>query len=519
MAIWAGQGSVHPITSAENSLSVPQRSGLSKTLILTGMQCPRALWLKKNPPPMEIPVPPDLEARFSAGSEVGRLAQQLFPGGIEVPYQGLSIAEQLDRTRELVAAGTPVIYEASFEHNGVFVKVDILVRAGGGWDLYEVKMGTAVKEVNCLDVAVQLLVLHGCGIEIGRVYLTHIDNSYLRRGAVEVDRLFASEDLSAAAGARQAALPAMIAELRGILADAREPEIDIGPHCHQPYDCEFIPWCWRHLPEESVFTLSGRLADKFALYYDGCLALSEVPLDRLKEKQRFEAEMTLRRGDYVDRAGLQAFLDTLWHPLCHLDFETFSTPIPPFDGLRPYQQVPFQFSLHLQDCREAEPAHSEFLAEPGEDPRRELAERLLAAIPPEACLLTYNQAFEKGILQDLAAAFPDLAGEIHHRLDNVRDLLVPFRSRLAYRWQMRGSASIKAVLPAMVPELSYEGLAIADGGMAMLAWHEMNASDDPRRIAEIRRDLRAYCRLDTLAMVRILAELYRLAESARRPLR
>lgn len=486
---------------------------LSKSLLLKGIQCPKALYLAKHPPDFIFPPCPEREARYSAGSEVGRLAQGLYPGGVEVPYEGLSIPEQVARTAALIEAGAPVIYEASFVWDGIFVKVDILTKMAGGWEIHEVKMATAVKEVHLEDVAIQHYVLSNRGLSISRSFVVHIDNSYVRQGSLDVNRLFVSEEVTAAVLDRQSMLPSLTGKLRAILAGGREPDIDIGPWCTTPYECDFIPYCWRHIPELSVFDLSGSAADKFALYREGHVRLEDVPLGRLKDKQRFEAEAALRRKDTLHPERLRSFLGSLWYPLCHLDFETFDTPIPPFDGTRPFQKIPFQFSLHIEPQKGVPIEHNEYLASPGGDPRRQLAERLLASIPAGACILTYNQAFEKGVLRELASGFPDLAPAIATHLDNVRDLMLPFKRRDVYRWSMQGSYSIKKVLPAMVSDLSYAGLSIADGQMAMLAWKEMGVSDDPQRIAGLRKALLDYCRLDTWAMVRILEELRRLAGS------
>jgi hypothetical protein len=490
-------------------------AGLSKSLLLKGMQCPRALWLSKHPPAFTFPADPAKEARFAAGTEVGLLAQQLFPGGTEVPFAGLTIPGQIARTRELIEAGAAVIYEAAFEYDGIFVKADILVRCGDAWEVYEVKSSTEVKAVYLDDVAIQHYVLHHAGLSVAKLFVVHVDTGYVRRGALEVERLFARREVTAEALARQAGLPALISRLRVTLAGSGEPAIDIGVQCHDPYPCDFIPWCWRHLPEDSVFDLSGYRKEKFALYYDGCVRLADVPPERLGARQRFEALATLNRQDHLDPAALRAFLQGLWHPLCHLDFETFASAIPLYDDIRPYQQIPFQYSLHRQAAPGATIEHRAYLAGPGYDPRRELAEQLLAEIPEGACILTYNQSFELGVLRQLAELFPDLAAALQARIANVRDLMTPFRSRAVYRWPMQGSYSIKKVLPALVPELSYQGLAVADGTAAMLAYQEMCATRDPQRLAEIRRGLLEYCELDTWGMVRILEELGKLARRER----
>lgn len=490
-------------------------SGLSKTLILKGLQCPRALWLTRNPPAFEFPPQPELEAKFRAGTEVGQLAQQLFPGGIEVPYEGLSVPAQLARTRELINSGAAVIYEASFSFSAIFVKVDVLVREDDAWQIHEVKMGTSVKEVNLDDVAIQHYVLSGCGLKVSRSFLVHIDNSYVRQGEIEVDKLFHSEEVSTKVAARQQSMPEIVMELRETLKQHNEPDIAIGPWCSDPYECDFIPWCWRHIPENSIFSLRGNGVNKFDLYRRDILHFADIPLVELNARQRQQVEATLKQEDVFKLAGVRDFLDSLWYPLCHLDFETFNTPIPKFDGTRPYQQVPFQYSIHLQTEEGVETQHFAYLAQPGVDPRRALCEQLLAAIPAEACVLAYNQSFEKGVLRELAVQFPDLTGEINQRIENIRDLMVPFRRRDVYRWRMNGSYSIKEVLPAMVPELSYAGMEIADGVAAMQAYHDMCAMEPGEELERLRTAMLEYCRMDTLAMVRILGELKRLVAENR----
>jgi hypothetical protein len=411
-----------------------------------------------------------------------------------------------------MAAGQGVIYEASFEFSGVFVKVDILVRNGLGWDIYEVKSGTKVKDENLWDVAVQHYVLGQAGLSINQAYLTHIDNSYVRRGDIDVHRLFHSEKVTAESLVRQAQVPQIISSLKMVLRGS-EPDTDIGPHCSSPYECDYKPYCWQHIPESSVFNLAGRGINKFDCYYQGLISYDQLPLEQLNDKQRQQVLATLNQQDSVNREAVNSFLEELWYPLCHLDFETFQSAVPLFDDIRPYQQVPFQYSIHLQHSKNAEVGHCDYLAYPGYDPRRELAEKLIADIPENACILTYNKSFEIGVMKNLAEFFSDLATDINIRISNIRDLMDPFRKRDIYRWQLEGSYSIKKVLPAMVPELTYTGLDIADGGAAMQAYHDMTATTDERQLSEIRQNLLNYCEMDTWAMVKILDKLKTLVET------
>lgn len=423
-----------------------------------------------------------------------------------MPFSGLSVTEQIAKTRELIDAGADVIYEASFAFNGIFIKADILVRNGDVWEIHEVKMSTQVKAPNLDDAAIQYYVITNSGLSVSKVFLVHINNQYVRQGEIDVQQLFTSEDLTQQALACQESLPGIVSDLRNAL-QGDEPAIDIGPYCSTPYDCEFVPYCWQHIPEDSIFSLRGRGINKFNYYNTGIIRLEDLSLDKLNDAQRFQTIAAVNKKDTTEPSGVKDFLDSLWYPLCHLDFETFDTPIPPFGGTRPYQKIPFQYSLHIQVDEGAEPSHYEYLAEPNKDPRRELAEKLLMEIPEDACVLTYNQVFEKGVLKNLAEACPDLANAINRRIANIRDLMVPFKKRHIYRWQMRGSYSIKEVLSVMVPDLSYDELSVSDGMMAMRVYNEMCKTDDPEKITELRQGLLEYCRLDTLAMVRILGEL------------
>lgn len=479
---------------------------LSKSLFTRGHQCHKSLWLHKHRPELKDAVDEALQARFDSGHEVGVLAQGLFPGGVEVPYDGLTHPAQLAMTRKLLDAGQETIYEATFQHDGVFVKVDILHRGAAGWGMFEVKGSTNVEEVHRFDAALQLYVLVGAGLNVAKVAIVHIDNTYTRRGDLEVQKLFKAVDITADVREMQPNIVSEIADMRAML-DEEIPTIDIGPQCDKPYTCDFHGHCWQHVPEDSVFNLRERGVDKFALYNKGIVRQADIPLDILNAKQRHQVEATLKQCDSLDKAEVRRFLGELWHPLCYLDFETVFPAVPPFDGLRPYQQMPFQYSLHIQAGPGTELEHHEFLAQPDIDPRAELTESLLGLIPEGACLIAWNQKFEKGILRGLAEHFPDRAERIARLLESFRDPMSLFQSRSVYLWQQKGSYSIKAVLPHLVPELSYDGLEVADGDMAMGAYRAMAAAGDPQELARIRQALLEYCSLDTMAMVRIVEKL------------
>jgi len=488
------------------------RTGLSKGLYVRGLQCPKSLWLHKYQPELKDSVSDQQQAAFGAGVDVGELACELFPGGTMVPFEGLTIPQQVVKTAEAIAAGEKIIYEASFDHDGIFIKVDILRRGEEGWEVYEVKASTGVKDVHKDDVALQLHVLEGAGLDVSKVCLVRINNSYVREGEVEVDKLFAIEDLTEVARARQDAVVENIDTLREMLVGDL-PDAAIGPQCSSPYECDFRGHCWKDVPANSVFELVGRGIDKFAYYHDGYQTIEALPLEDLNRSQRMQAEMHLSKGARVDQDGISEFLSELWYPLVHLDFETFMSAIPLFDRTRPYQQVPFQYSMYIQRQPDGPIEHMEYLAEPSIDPRPGLIAGLLKHIPQEACVLAYWSSFEESRLKELARDFPIYADGLLNIIEHVRDLIVPFKKRFAYRWTQRGSSSIKKVLPAFVPELSYQGMPIANGGMAMAAYHTMCAETDTKKYNALRGHLLDYCRLDTEAMVRLLDKLHQMVDS------
>ncbi len=478
---------------------------LSKSLFIRGLQCHKSLFLHKYHPELKDEASVEQEARFQAGYEVGNYAKLLFPGGIEIPYDGLTHSEQLEKTKAEIERGISILYEAAFSYNGVFVKVDILHKDKDGWAIYEVKSSTAIKPVHLDDIAIQYHAVVGSGMAVSRAHLVYINNKYVRNGEIEPSKLFTIADVTPIAEEKQGFVAQKISALQSMLAGSM-PDIGIGKQCDNPYPCDFKGNCWQHIPEDSVFDLKRKGVDKFELYRQRIVEMKDIPLEILNRNQRIQTEAFLQKSEVIDRDAIRAFLDSLWYPMYFLDFETIYTPIPFYDGVSPYQQVPFQYSLHSLQNAEAELRHSEFLASPKEDPRQLLLTQLLGEIPANACIISYTD-FETKRLRELSQWFPERKAELDRLVGNVRDLAQPFKQMAYYHWKMNGSYSIKAVLPCLLPDMGYYGLEIRDGGMAVDAYLRMRASDNPDEVDKIRRALLEYCKLDTMAMVRILEKL------------
>ena len=485
---------------------------LSKSLYIRGLQCEKSLWLKKKKP--EVLQAPDdgAQAVFDAGTSVGELACELFSGGERIEYTG-DFNAQIAKTKELIEHGTKVIYEATFCFDGILVMVDILCVGDDGLVINEVKSSTSVKEVYINDSAIQYYVLSSLGYKVSAVNIIYIDNSYVRGEKLELEKFFHAEDVTEQVKQKQADIPQILSKFEEILSKNIEPDIDIGTHCSNPYACDAWEYCWRKqrgIPEYSIFDISRLKSDKkFELYKSGIVKFEDIKdLDKFNASQQIQIRSELSKEQIIDKEAIKEFLNTLSYPLYHLDFETFQQAVPQFIGLRPYEQIPFQFSIHKDDGK-GNLEHFEFLAEVGADPRYELALNLIKFIPQDACVLAYNMSFEKGVIRRLAEICPQISNELMVIHDNIKDLMAPFASKSYYHPKMQGSYSIKYVLPALVPEFesAYKDLNLINhGGEAMQAYAAMASMNETQRDV-YKKALLAYCRLDTLAMVKVLEKL------------
>jgi len=483
----------------------------SKTSFLKGLQCEKQLYLYKYHYDWADEISEDKEAIFARGHEVGRLAQNLFPNATNASFDDAKkIPQQIKLTKELIQEGEKVIYEAAFHYDEVLVIADIIVKnKANKWNIYEVKSSTEVKEVHGLDAAIQYYVVSNCGLDIEDISIVYINNKYVRNGELDINELFAIESVKYIVSAKQSFIKNEVKRFKSLLNKKQIPAIDIGLHCSDPYDCSFLGYCWKHVPEYSIFDIGNlRSIKKFDLYKNGILKLEDIPDDfPLNANQRLEVDCYLNGKTYIDKESIKEFLRTISYPLYYLDFETFNPAIPLFDGSRPYQKIPFQYSLHYQKSTNSRLEHYEFLAEANGDPRQLLLEKLLEDTEKEGDIVIFNRAFEPAVLGELAEYFPKYKKQIDNRLSRMKDLMEMFQKKHYYSPEMKGSYSIKAVLPALVPEMSYDDLEIADGGTASKAFESLYFEQDEKRKKEIREQLIKYCEMDTMAMVRILLKM------------
>lgn len=497
---------------------------MSKSRYTAGCQCPKRLWLQVNKPELAEVEAID-EAKQAEGNAIGDLAMGWFGDFTEVELTTDDFGKMVERTRELIEGGCENICEATFSVDGLFCSVDILHRLGNGaWEVAEVKSSSKVKPYQIEDLAFQCAVLTKAGLEVEKAGILHVNSSYVRGKELDLHGFMVLEDLSEEVLTED--------KLRSVAADAvrmgkeaessDEPAVKPGPCCDSPHACPFKGYCMGDMPSPNVLDIWHITKKKaWGLIDKGIVSFDDVASDpkalgslNLRQQLQVKAATGLMEPVRVDKAEVKEYLDGLEYPLYLLDFETFQPGIPLFEGSKPYQQIPSQYSLHVlksaydfENRSKEKVEHHEFLGKEGTDPRRELAESLVRDIPLGACSMAYNMGFEKMVIKQLAESFPDLAEHLMDIHDRMVDLLDPFKNAWVYLGAMGKSNSIKYVLPACYPddpELDYHRLeGIHNGAEAMAAFKDL-ANHSPEEIAVIRENLLRYCELDTFAMAKVL---------------
>ena len=493
-----------------------RRFGLSKSRITAFEQCPKRLWLSVHRPEL-AEQDESAEARFATGHEVGAIACALLPDGVMVEAEP-DLAAALATTRALLDHGHDrPIFEATLQHDGVLVRIDVLEPDDfGGWRMAEIKSSTKVKDYHFGDLATQVWVARNAGVPISSAAIRHVDSSFVLTREGEFDGLFADTDLMADAGPIIATRGEVVAAARVTLAGA-EPTTAPGAHCDAPFTCEFAGYCHATLPPGPEWPVTalphGGGKRWLAQGVDDLFALNPAALTNAMHQRVHRA--TVSGEIYHDAEGARAAMADWAFPRTWLDFETIGFAVPRWIGTRPYQQVPFQFSAHVE-AADGTIVHRELLSLDGADPRRVCAEALVALVPATGAVIGYNASFEKARILELAAAFPHLAIQLEAMAARVVDLLPVTRANWYHRDQ-RGSWSIKAVLPTIAAEMDYASLEVKDGGSAQEAYVEAIAAGctDERRSA-LDAALRAYCGRDTEAMIVLARRLCRGSTQAER---
>jgi len=485
---------------------------LSKSKIIAFRQCPKRLWLELNKP--ELRDDSASKVVFAIGNQVGEAARMIFdPAGeaLLIDIDALGWDEGFRLTAEWLSDGRAPIFEAALRIEGGLALADAMFpvsRNGGAtrWRMVEVKSSASVKDYHHDDLAVQAYIAERAGVDLAGAAIAHVDTSFVYPGGGDYSGLLVEADLTEEVRSRTAEVEEWFAEAQEVAAMEREPDLETGPHCSVPFDCPFRHYCDRHrekaeYPLDSLYRLRG--AEREALEAEGCTDLREVPDDRLSPKNQLIKRQSIAGTAWFDAEGTAATLAPHTGTAFFLDFETIASAVPIWPGTRPYQQNPFQFSLHIREP-DGPLHHREFLDLSGSDPSGEFARALVEQCGGVGPVFVYNAGFERSVIRLLAGRHPGLAPQLEAISERIVDLLPVARDHY-YHPAQHGSWSIKAVLPCVCPDLRYEDLeGVADGQMAQTAFLEaIDPETGSERREEIRSQLLEYCRLDTFGMVRL----------------
>ena len=476
-------------------------TSLSKSKILLHRQCPKRLWLSIHHPGL-AKVNAATQSRLSEGNKVGDIARQNYPDGVFIDT--LSRTAALELTKDAIQ-NKRVIFEAAFFEDNVVIRADLLIPEGDSYCLVEVKSSTSVKDYHLEDATVQAWVMAKAGIMPKKVFLAHIDNQFVYLGDGNYTELFVEKDISSEVQKRLPNVQSWVDGANKTISLKSEPSEPTGERCTQPFVCDFYEYC--NPPEVDVLypveilPYGKKKAEELRL--KGFRDLRDVPAEMLSNPKHLRVhESTVTGYPYLDPLAVK-LIKALPYPRYYLDFETIAFAVPIWSGTRPYMQVPFQWSCHIES-RDGALQHKEFLDLSGEDPRREFAESLIKTVGDRGPVIVYNAGFEGARIRELASIFPDISVQLLDVVERFFDLL-PLAREHYYHPKMMGSWSIKDLLPTVAPELEYSNLVVSDGSMAQEAYKEAidpEISKDKKE--NIRSQMLEYCSMDTMAMVRIL---------------
>ncbi len=487
---------------------------LSKTEYLMFLKHPALLWLKKHDKDQIPPVDDNLQAIFDAGHLFEAYAEGLFPDSIKLGFgsyeEYLSLPTQ---TKSELKKGTKIISQGRFEAEGITCICDIVVSVGEDTlDLYEIKSSTKAKPEHEEDLAFQMIVLEESGYKVRNISVIHVNNKYIRNGKIDPKQISAVRDITEKVKEKRQDTKAGIKKALEVVSLPKIP--DISPSLAKDTDAlkEWLP-IYRNLTEVKPYSI-------YDLSYAGVERLGrleELKIKRLKDipdnfplndKQKLQVLTTKTNKEIIKKNEIKSFLSKLVFPLYFLDYETLASVIPYFDGLGPYQQIPFQYSLHILDSPEGKLRHATYLHKVNSNPAETVSKSLRENIGKKGSVLVWNEGFEKGCNKRLGVLVPEFESFYKDVNERIVDLMIPFSKSWYVHKDFGGSASIKSVLPVLVPELSYKELGVQEGNTAQRLW--MEAVLDGKRDGEkdkILKDLEEYCRLDTLAMVEIYKKL------------
>lgn len=472
---------------------------LTKSLYMSGQQCPRLLWFSSRNQLPELSLYD--KHIITQGRDFEKYVKKLFPDGIDLGT--LNHGENIKETQNLIHQ-SKTIFEAGIIYKNLFFKGDILECSSDGWNLYEIKASTKVKKEHIPDLAFQKYVCEKSGINIRKCFIKYLNKEYIKQNSIDPIDLVLQEDVTEKVNQNNNVEENSEQYIK-IIEQVNPPEILISKNCNNPFECPLKKACWGNLPDNHVLQLTS-WRKYWELFKDGILDIKDIPKNvELSPKDQLIKKAVDENKILITKNEISDFLKDLQYPLYYFDFETFDTAIPIFNQTKPYQKIPFQYSLHIQD-ENNKVNHLDFLAQGEKDPRPPLLRKLKNEIGKTGDIIVYHKSFEISILKDLARDFPENKDWIENMIDRIVDLEGPFKKLHYYHPKQKGKTSLKVILPAITGR-DYSDLKISDGADASMQFFYSHIKADLNNLEKIRENLLNYCCLDTEGMIWIIDEL------------
>ena len=487
-----------------------KKNTLSKSSLIRSIQCSKSLYLYKNNYSLRDKPNTVQQQRFDRGHRVGKLAHQLFPNGKDCsPPNPFSYDESIVATKLLVQQNFTVIYEAAFKYNGILAALDILNFKDGKWYAYEVKSSFRISNTYLLDAAIQYYIITKSGLPLEDFSIVTIDNEYVLGDELDVQSYFKKTSVLTEILERIPYVEKCIEDAIAILDAANVPEIAIGQQCNKPYPCDFQGHCWKHIEADSVWYLPGISAvEKNNFIEKGISTIHQIEdTDELTERQKVIIQSYQKQQPHIQKEKLDEFFVGTNYPLYFFDVEAFQPAIPVFKGTKPYDRIPFLYSLHYKESENAELQHIDYISGVDADDRINFIQHFLKATEKEGKILVFNTLMEKGILFNLMKGFPEFKQQIFDRINRIVDVEIPFKELYYYHPKQQGSFSLKAIGNAVLGRDEFMRSLVKDGEEAMAVYNELFYVEDKSVVQQKLSELKTYCQTDTLVLYHIFEKM------------
>jgi hypothetical protein len=487
-----------------------KKSTLSKSTLIRSIQCSKSLYLYKNHYNLRDKADITQQQKFDRGHRVGLLAHQLFPGGKDCsPPNPFSYDASIAATKLLVQQRFPIVYEAAFKYNGIMAALDILECRDGKWYAYEVKSSFRISNTYLLDATIQYHIITRSGVMLEDFFLVTINNDYELGDKLDIQQFFRKTSVLSDILERIPFVERTIEEAIATLDSPSIPDISIGAHCTKPYPCDFQGYCWKNLEKDSIWYLPGVSMQEKGLFVErGITSIHQIDnTEELNARQKVIIESFQLQQPHIRKDLLQQFIEPIHYPLYYFDVEAFQPAVPLFKGSKPYERIPFLYSLHYKESANTPLQHYSYISPVGDDDRIPFIEQFLKDTEGEGNILVFNTLMEKSILFRLSADFPDYKKQLLQRINRIIDVEIPFKELYYYHPAQQGSFSLKSIGNAMLGKDEFSSSRVKDGEEAMAVYNELFYTNHPSEIPEKLQQLKTYCRTDTYVLYEIFEKL------------